>query len=424
MDEDPTEDELKAVDDSKPDQELPAPNAKNMSPEEYKVASKTYKERQDLIVHRTEQIARWFSYRHEKEIGNTSKEPDLDDPITILTCRLTGASSFKPRKPIACNLWAKLNKETIDEAFAKSSKPGRVDIRLRQEVTRGLFNALPSVDRGFWNLRADQEHRRQLVEWEDTIGRPASKDPEARQKSIDGITSFMQPILDLVFEFTGMPTTFIMGGPEPADRGRLNIISLHSGSVQGPVKMNFGEAEQAGYKEQVVLVFSSFLRKCFTCEDCRAAALPFTATSLLAIIDDHSINYDHAVGDGDDSNDDTPLAPPNAPSTRKVNGPPASRNPPATSQVPSAPTQSSSSSKHLRKNSQHAGAKETADSSRERRGVAPNAGDDPSQSLTRSHPPHVDDVDGAADQATRPSSDGFLVSTTPVLRMVCTSKTI
>ncbi|KDR64898.1 hypothetical protein GALMADRAFT_1350442, partial [Galerina marginata CBS 339.88] len=226
MDVEPTEDQLNAVDDAKPDQEIPIPNAKEMSPEEFQVALKTYEEHKEIITRRTGQIVRWFTYRHEKELGIT-KEVDLDDPITILTCRLTGASSFKPRKPVASNLWAKLNKERIDEAFAKrssASKTGRVDINMRQEVARALFKELPNVDRSFWNLRAEQDHRRQLQEWEETVKRPASTDPEARQHCIDGITAFMQPILDLVFEFTGMPTTFMMGGPEPADKGRLNII--------------------------------------------------------------------------------------------------------------------------------------------------------------------------------------------------------
>jgi hypothetical protein len=93
------------------------------------------------------------------------------------------------------------------------------------------------------------------------------------------MASFMQPILDLVLEFTGMPCSFVMGGPEPADSGRLNVIryvipicfyysaysniilSMHSGSIKGPVKMNFGE--HPAYKERVVPVFSDFLRKCF-----------------------------------------------------------------------------------------------------------------------------------------------------------------
>ena len=44
----------------------------------------------------------------------------------------------------------------------------------------------------------------------------------------------------------------------------LMIYSLHSGSVKGPVKLNFGQAEQAGYKERVIPVFSDFLRKCFS----------------------------------------------------------------------------------------------------------------------------------------------------------------
>ncbi|KDR64947.1 hypothetical protein GALMADRAFT_149138 [Galerina marginata CBS 339.88] len=141
--------------------------------------------------------------------------------------------------------------------------------------------------------------------------------------------------------------------------------------------MNFGEAEQAGYKEHVVPVFSKFLRKCFTREDCRAAALPSGTTSLLAIIDDHSINYDRAVGDDfdddapltsqnvssttkakgpsapdedDDSDDDTPLGSPKASSTTKGKGPAAPRDPPTTTQV--LASQVSSSSKHQRKKSQ------------------------------------------------------------------------
>jgi hypothetical protein len=35
---------------------------------------------------------------------------------------------------------------------------------------------------------------------------------------------FVQPILDLIHAGTNMQATFIVGGPEPADGGRLNII--------------------------------------------------------------------------------------------------------------------------------------------------------------------------------------------------------
>ena len=33
-----------------------------------------------------------------------------------------------------------------------------------------------------------------------------------------------KPILDLISEYTRMNTTLLLGGPEPADNGRLNVI--------------------------------------------------------------------------------------------------------------------------------------------------------------------------------------------------------
>lgn len=43
-------------------------------------------------------------------------------------------------------------------------------------------------------------------------------------RCIEGIVGFSQPILDLICAHTGMKATLIVGGPEPADGGRLNII--------------------------------------------------------------------------------------------------------------------------------------------------------------------------------------------------------
>ena len=41
---------------------------------------------------------------------------------------------------------------------------------------------------------------------------------------IEWLASFAQPILDLIQQYTGMYPTLIVGGPEPADGGRVNII--------------------------------------------------------------------------------------------------------------------------------------------------------------------------------------------------------
>ena len=34
----------------------------------------------------------------------------------------------------------------------------------------------------------------------------------------------MQPILDLISEYSGWKLTLLAGGPEPADAGRLNMV--------------------------------------------------------------------------------------------------------------------------------------------------------------------------------------------------------
>lgn len=91
-----------------------------------------------------------------------------------------------------------------------------------------------------------------------------------------------QPILDLICAHTGMKATLLVGGPEPADGGRLNIIryveffsplvlasyhpssSVHSGVTQGAIKSMFGELERAAYKDVVVPLYSRFLKKCYS----------------------------------------------------------------------------------------------------------------------------------------------------------------
>ena len=101
-------------------------------------------------------------------------------------------------------------------------------------------------------------------------------------RCIDRIATVVQPALDRIAEYTGMKVSLIMGGPEPADRGELNVIrcvnsnltsialnpdttcSLHSGSIKGPVKMNFVQSERAAYHSSVVPAFSAFLTKCYS----------------------------------------------------------------------------------------------------------------------------------------------------------------
>jgi hypothetical protein len=91
--------------------------------------------------------------------------------------------------------------------------------------------------------------------------------------------SFAQPLLDLICEYTGMKASLFVGGPEPADGGRINIIkwvvispipsiltllhSMHSGTSAGAIKATFGESERTAIKQVVVPLFSRFLKECY-----------------------------------------------------------------------------------------------------------------------------------------------------------------
>ena len=79
-----------------------------------------------------------------------------------------------------------------------------------------------------------------------------------------------------------MKATMLIGGPEPADGGRLNVIrsvstpffswafldefeySIHSGMTSGDVKSTFGQSEHTTYKQVVVPLFGKFLKKCYS----------------------------------------------------------------------------------------------------------------------------------------------------------------
>lgn len=45
--------------------------------------------------------------------------------------------------------------------------------------------------------------------------------------------------------------------------------SVHSGSIQGLIKSMFGQSERVRYKEDVVPLFSTFLKKCYSKYACR-----------------------------------------------------------------------------------------------------------------------------------------------------------
>ncbi|PPQ87087.1 hypothetical protein CVT26_009839, partial [Gymnopilus dilepis] len=130
--------------------------------------------------------------------------------------------------------------------------------------------------------------------------------PEEQQACIYGIAAFLQPSFDIVVDLTGWHLTCAVGGPEPADNGRLNVISIHAGQTKGDIKQNFGEHDPQKYQALFVPLFSDFLRKCFTREDCVRVALGPDTSSDLSILAPENVEHCHASGDNYGPSDGVP----------------------------------------------------------------------------------------------------------------------
>ena len=170
-----------------------------------------------------------------------------DDPMAILMMKLTGGTMQKPCQKTPYNLWGPANRVFIDPIFSERVREGNVPAKqqaaLRSVLYKELFEELPEEERQEWANKAEIEHQEALSKVESTLKLGASSAPADRQRYasylsssirkiiqsfdlrvIEGLTKFVQPILDLISEHTGWAVTLIAGGPEPADCGRLNMV--------------------------------------------------------------------------------------------------------------------------------------------------------------------------------------------------------
>ncbi|KDR72153.1 hypothetical protein GALMADRAFT_143468 [Galerina marginata CBS 339.88] len=205
------------------------------------------------------------------------KDSGLSNPYRVLLHRLTGTSIARPRMRSSTNTWRRTQAPVIEEEVRrqvlKRGVPRSGVAKLRESVAREMFFALEVEERDEWANQVQADHDAAIEVWKTETQADPSEDPADRQRCIEGLVGFAQPFLDLICQATGWKVTLIAGGPEPAHEGRLNVISLHSGTTTGKVKMNFGRAERIRYKTVILPVYGSFLRKCYAPEECRARAM-------------------------------------------------------------------------------------------------------------------------------------------------------
>ncbi|PPQ80644.1 hypothetical protein CVT25_001652 [Psilocybe cyanescens] len=240
------------------------------------------------------------------------KDHDLDpkdsgsiNSFQVLIAKFTGKETNRPRLKPAVNLW-RLDKRDIIEAKVKqraeaTNTPRGGYASLREKIVREMFGKLSQEEQRYWKSKAHEEHSAAMKIWKKEMAEPPSVSPEDRQRCIMGLVRFMQPILDVICESTGWKASFIAGGPEPAQGGRLNVISIHSGNTTGDIPVSFGRAERLRFKKTILPVYGTFLQRCYSPEECRSRALePGDGVLSLQAV---------AVEDGDDVTVDTVDAP-------------------------------------------------------------------------------------------------------------------
>ncbi|THU75749.1 hypothetical protein K435DRAFT_880234, partial [Dendrothele bispora CBS 962.96] len=310
----PTDEELAKFDEDTPAKE-PDRDLHAMTAEERQQYQEAERIRARGDEKKGEQIARWLRYHHNKRNPSTKSMDNKNDPLTILLRKLAGITdSEKPCRKTAATVWAHENADVIEPLY--EAKLGRVKEReketgvkekssrltLHQRIVREEFAKLTSDEKEKWTSESKEQHENAIEEWEQKQALDFSSDPAARQSCIANLPSFVQPILDGICEATGWTATLIVGGPEPADQGCLNVVSIHSGKTRGRAPQTFGTAMRREYKAQILPVFGEYLKRCYTIADCRARALGAN-DEMASLADAHTeaINADRFDLDAGDA---------------------------------------------------------------------------------------------------------------------------
>ncbi|KJA13978.1 hypothetical protein HYPSUDRAFT_209087 [Hypholoma sublateritium FD-334 SS-4] len=274
---DPTQESLDAVDDNAPDPEVSPPQASDYTnPEEHARALRVYEFHKAEVKMRKDQIKRRLAYQYNKTRSKKTKfELGSSDPMAILMAKLTGNSIQKPRQKTAYNIWGPQNRCFVDPIFNERVRneavPAKRHAALRSAVYKELFEELPQDEQQEWLERAEREHQDAIQKADGALKSEPSLTPEDRQRIIECLHQFTQPILDLIADHTGEFPPLLIQLPRLA---HLYLYSVHSGVTSGSVKMNFGRSERVAYKETIIPIFARFLRKCYSVQDCRESLLP------------------------------------------------------------------------------------------------------------------------------------------------------
>ncbi|KAJ6491114.1 hypothetical protein C8R45DRAFT_1138184 [Mycena sanguinolenta] len=129
--------------------------------------------------------------------------------------------------PVVAERWA----ESVSEGSNLQTKKDP-DGPFRAKVAREVFRQLDQDEQDAYAARAKEEAADVQKKFDEDLKKAPSKTPEDRQACIDCFGAFLGPILQGIYERTGLHSTIIMGGPILNYGGDLKSVFVSYGRTR------------------------------------------------------------------------------------------------------------------------------------------------------------------------------------------------
>ncbi|KAL0569849.1 SERTA domain-containing protein 3 [Marasmius crinis-equi] len=309
----PTAEELEKVDDTEELDEVEEPVKKDgMSDEAFAKAQAEFEKYNSERNTLSGQIKNFMNYCNRNRIAPFTKAH------CVLLDKLAGLGGPGRRKT-AFNVWAESEegKARCQEELDKLKKNGKQDVSIpsgsvpnnvgnvnnadvggerkkadavvqdggkkmqayvtqRQNIIKAEFSKLSKEEQAKWQAQVEAEYQGRKVAYESLVEDAYSKEPEARQRALEELPTWVLPLLEGIRAITGMNVSLFAGGPVPADNGNINIMGIHCGTTKDTPPKTFGVVHQSNLQKFFVPMFGDFCRKTFSQEECKAASLGST----------------------------------------------------------------------------------------------------------------------------------------------------
>ncbi|KAJ7165387.1 hypothetical protein C8R46DRAFT_1035961 [Mycena filopes] len=252
-------------------------------------------------------IRRWFTYRIRRRRNLASGLNPHKNPFATLMNKLTGLSA----PPKARQAYQQFMRESYAEKIAPlvaarwadaraNNEPGTAGRKepkagFRTVVAREVFGNLPDDERKAIGQRAKDEAAEAKKAYEAALKAPPSNKPVDRQRCIEALPDFLEPIFRGVYEHTGLHAMVVLGGPMPKYGGDLRTVNFAVGRNKAAAAVPCTQWAKERFNQQVLKFMTDYLGTAFDSSDCAAAALP--AADLNAA--KYTIGDDDDVLDGD-----------------------------------------------------------------------------------------------------------------------------